>query len=501
MSSDKVLGARSDTATRDALVKAGIEVMRAHPWERVSAKSIADAAGLDPALVTYHFGGRSGLVAAVATEAASLLQEQMAINYASISDVEVALQTAVADPISVIASEPFVIQLWVRELLLNGDDRTDIVLHDLAVPYLDQIRLVIDSAHARGSHVDDGDGILPFVLTATAQLRWFLTPWMRRTPDAPLVDLSLDEFAQYATDFVLHGVFEPADASLPRPVQNHDSKGGLRPTRREIVEAALQLMRQNRSHMTLETLAAMNGFNLEAVKAEFASDADLAIEVARSAVEMMSVTPARGRGRPSVRNPELERNLIRSAIELIELQGVAVPARAVAMRAGCDPALVTYYFGGRSGLFRSVASEIVASWVDVFLRASEGHEDPLAGLRAGLAALVRQIAEHPKMSHFLLDAMLVNGTSESDREMQRLLAPYVGTVLDTVAKEKAAGRTRHSDVWLTFLGVGVMPLFLAATMPILHRAFRDTHEQPDAEQTTAAILRLIFEGALSDDGS
>ncbi len=350
--------------------------------------------------------------------------------------------------------------------------------------------------------MDDGDGILPFVLTATAQLRWFLTPWMRRTQDAPFMDLSLNEFAQYATDFVLHGVFDSADASVVRPDQGHDSPGGLRPTRREIVEAALQLMRENRrGQITLATLAEINGFNLETVQSEFASDADLAIEVARSAVEMLSVAPTRSRGRPSVRNPELERNLIRSAIELIDLRGVAVPARAVAMRAGCDPALVTYYFGGKSGLFRAAASEIVESWVDVFLRAAEGHRDPLDAVRTGLTALVRQIVAHPNMSHFLLDEMVVNGTPESDREMQRLLEPYVGTVLDAVETERAAGRARHSDVGLSFLGVGVMPLFLAATMPILHRAFRDTHEQPPAEQTSAAILRLIFQGALSGNGN
>ncbi|MCC7440955.1 MAG: TetR/AcrR family transcriptional regulator [Bdellovibrionales bacterium] len=48
-------------ATRQALLKAGTELFAKHGFDGASVKEIADRAGVNVSLVSYHFGGKEGL--------------------------------------------------------------------------------------------------------------------------------------------------------------------------------------------------------------------------------------------------------------------------------------------------------------------------------------------------------------------------------------------------------------------------------------------------------
>ena len=68
---------RDPRATREALLRAGAELFAAQGFDGVSVESLAQRAGVNKALVSYHFGGKRGLYAAVLRETFAELAERV----------------------------------------------------------------------------------------------------------------------------------------------------------------------------------------------------------------------------------------------------------------------------------------------------------------------------------------------------------------------------------------------------------------------------------------
>ncbi len=56
---------RDPAATRDALLAAGARLFASRGYDGATVQAIADAAGVNPALISYHFGGKQALYTAV----------------------------------------------------------------------------------------------------------------------------------------------------------------------------------------------------------------------------------------------------------------------------------------------------------------------------------------------------------------------------------------------------------------------------------------------------
>lgn len=86
------------TNAHDALIKAGIEVFGQQGYEGASNRELADAAGVNQALIAYHFDGKEGLYLAVFESMAQSIGgqfEQLAGEMEAALD---ALEYANADP-------------------------------------------------------------------------------------------------------------------------------------------------------------------------------------------------------------------------------------------------------------------------------------------------------------------------------------------------------------------------------------------------------------------
>jgi len=68
--------ARGDK-TRDALLRAAIEAFGREGFAAASTRAIAEAAGVNQALIGYHFGGKPGLYAAALAQIATVVRERM----------------------------------------------------------------------------------------------------------------------------------------------------------------------------------------------------------------------------------------------------------------------------------------------------------------------------------------------------------------------------------------------------------------------------------------
>jgi AcrR family transcriptional regulator len=58
---------RDADVTREALMAAGSALFAAHGFDGVSVEAIADKAGVNKAMISYHFGGKRGLHTAILT--------------------------------------------------------------------------------------------------------------------------------------------------------------------------------------------------------------------------------------------------------------------------------------------------------------------------------------------------------------------------------------------------------------------------------------------------
>jgi AcrR family transcriptional regulator len=77
MNIDASLPPRTGEATRDALVSAAIDVFARNGYNGASTRAIAEAAGVNQALIGYHFRGKSGLYLAVFEHIATLIERRV----------------------------------------------------------------------------------------------------------------------------------------------------------------------------------------------------------------------------------------------------------------------------------------------------------------------------------------------------------------------------------------------------------------------------------------
>ncbi|MFK7858077.1 MAG: CerR family C-terminal domain-containing protein [Granulosicoccus sp.] len=91
------MAARSINA-RDALIEAGIDVFGQRGYEGASNRELADAAGVNQALIAYHFDGKEGLYLAVFESMAERIGGQFHLLAGEMEAAIEALEYARADP-------------------------------------------------------------------------------------------------------------------------------------------------------------------------------------------------------------------------------------------------------------------------------------------------------------------------------------------------------------------------------------------------------------------
>ncbi|MGV0834395.1 TetR/AcrR family transcriptional regulator [Mycolicibacterium thermoresistibile] len=486
-----------DTDTRTALIDAALKLMNDEPWQRVSAKAVADAAGCDPALITYYFGSRQGLVSAVGEQAARTLRGRMSVEYTEHPDAATALRRAVTDPLEVVAHHPLLAQLYVGELLFHGQQRTDQVLHDMAVPYFEQVLAVAerDGVLRRVSPM-----VLLYTITALSLFTSFLGPLAQRGVPVPQSAADALRLTTALADLMLSGVVATdAGAGKTRRRGRRSAPQRDRPDAElcdELVLAAIEMLRRNGpEEVTPAALAAATGHPETAVYQCFPGPYELMSAVAVAASRMVPTTPnQRRRGRPANANPPAERELIRAAVEQVADGGV-VSVRAVAARAGCDPALVTYYFGGRRGLIRAVAEQTL---VDVVAASTADPSAPLpTRLRSALQGPAVLIAEQPALAELIMDEFLIRGDRQSDDALGAVIEPYLHRIRTLVDEGLTTGELKPAQPEDLLYAVGVLPLFICAATPLLHRALGADVPAVAPAQFVEEVLDVVCVGLLA----
>jgi len=106
--------------SRQALIDAAKELFAAHDFKQVSTKRIAEAAGVNAAMIQYHFKGKSGLLEAAFRETiAPVVAELTALSVSGGSD-RLQLRQVISLYMQTMAANPWLPKMILRYVLPEG---------------------------------------------------------------------------------------------------------------------------------------------------------------------------------------------------------------------------------------------------------------------------------------------------------------------------------------------------------------------------------------------
>src|SRR5207245_5294540 len=127
----------------------------------------------------------------------------------------------------------------------------------------------------------------------------------------------------------------------------------------------------------------------------------------------VDAAPARRRGRPTDDNPEAKRRLLLAARQLMgEQPAHRVSLRAVAERAGCDPALVNYYFGSKAGLVAAVLNDAAQDLAANLEAAYDSFGTLEERLQSSVSDPIRVMAENPYLPQLIIEQLVLSGDAD-----------------------------------------------------------------------------------------
>lgn len=173
----------------------------------------------------------------------------------------------------------------------------------------------------------------------------------------------------------------------------------------------------------------------------------------------MNTATRRTPGRPQDGSGDRREAILDAALGLFASQGAAAtPLPAIGRAAHVTPAMVHYYFGGRSGLLDALIEErILPGLRDIWTHMDEHClDDPAAFLTSMLDHVLAKVDEVPVLPQLWVREILADGGALRDRLLAELSAPKVQPrIVEAVLNAQREGR----------LAAGICPsLFLPSVI-------------------------------------
>jgi AcrR family transcriptional regulator len=194
-------------AVREALLRAARELFSQRDFRAVPVRSIAARARVNPALVNYHFGDKRGLYRAMLEQTLGpVIARAQAF---SESGAEPDLRELVRNIMRVLAEEPWVPRLIVREVLAEEGAFRQLFAREFAAKGGGRLPLILARERERGLVRPD----LDLTLTAISIMSMTLFPFFAQPVLEQVFGLRVDgAFAQRLAEHTVRLLFEGAGA-------------------------------------------------------------------------------------------------------------------------------------------------------------------------------------------------------------------------------------------------------------------------------------------------
>ena len=147
---------------------------------------------------------------------------------------------------------------------------------------------------------------------------------------------------------------------------------------------------------------------------------------------------------PEAHGVQGRETLLRAARELMVERGFPrVTVREVAKRAGVGPALVNYYFGGKSDLFAAIIEQVAVETHERLERVKQQSGPITERIRGFVREFVDAMSADPYLPRLLAEQVLFADDEVIDRFARDLAAPNLAAIRNLLTEGIASGELRE----------------------------------------------------------
>lgn len=208
-----------------------------------------------------------------------------------------------------------------------------------------------------------------------------------------------------------------------------------------------------------------------------------------------SSSPRRGR-RPE---GDARRALIEAAQAILAARPAGkLTVREVAARAGCDVALVNYYFGSKEGLLAAALEDALAELrqvLETYTRMEGTFEDQV---RRMVREPILAMGERRHLPRMIIGQILLERGPQADRWIAALGLSQLQAVGDIVEEGIRSGAFRQVDARALVYSFSAIPAFFFLMAPVIERILGEEAVSQEAVESFAdAVADLVLHGLMA----
>jgi TetR/AcrR family transcriptional regulator len=208
-----------------------------------------------------------------------------------------------------------------------------------------------------------------------------------------------------------------------------------------------------------------------------------------------SSSPRRGR-RPE---GDARRALIEAAQAILSARPAGkLTVREVATRAGCDVALVNYYFGSKDGLLAAALEDALAELREVLETYTQGEGSFEEQVRRMIREPILAMGERRHLPRMIIGQILLERGPQADRWIAALGLSQLQAVGDIVEEGIRSGAFRQVDARALVYSFSAIPAFFFLMAPVIERILGEEAVSQEAVESFAdAVTDLVLHGLMA----
>ncbi len=196
-------------------------------------------------------------------------------------------------------------------------------------------------------------------------------------------------------------------------------------------------------------------------------------------------------------NISAEQQILEAAEELFLNKGFAMTSTTeIAKKAGCNQALIHYYFRTKENLFLKLFESKFIQFVaciNPVLFEGLSFEDKLKGI---IDSHISIISRNPKIPFLILNEITTSPQrlNKIIEGIKNLVVPLIMSLSNDLIREEKAGRIRKVDPFHLLFSIISMDIFMFISKPLLQqlREFEDNEFEIFIEERKEQIFDLVW---------